>query len=146
LGIEGPADEIAGLGLLNISTTLESEKILRPISGHLIEGGAPFKGYEIHVGRTDGPDTDRPFLIHQDGTRQGAISANGRLSGVYVHGLFDEGTARSAILSALGTQSHGRDHQTQVDQALDDIAGSLHRYLNIPAISRLAGLNPEIFR
>jgi adenosylcobyric acid synthase len=146
MGIEGPAAEVAGLGLLNVSTRLETDKILRPISGHLVHGGASFNGYEIHVGRTDGPDLVRPFLIHHDGTAQGAISPNGRITGVYVHGLFHHGAARRAILSGLGAHSQGSDHQDQVDQALDEIATSLHRYLNMPAICRLAGLNPDVLK
>jgi adenosylcobyric acid synthase len=143
-GVEGPAGEVAGLGLLNVSTRLEQEKILRPVSGHIAHSAASFNGYEIHVGRTDGPDTACPFLIYQDGSPQGAISPNGRIIGVYVHGLFHDGAARQEILSGLGATSHRHDHHDQVDRALDQIAASLHQYLNMPAICRLAGLHPEL--
>ena len=53
-GIEGPAGSVAGLGLLDVETVLGGDKVLVDILGESADGTAPFKGYEMHVGRTSG--------------------------------------------------------------------------------------------
>lgn len=139
-GVEGPPGQAEGLGLLDIETVMSPAKTLRNVSGVLADGGAPFTGYEIHIGVTHGPDLARPLLRLDGGQAEGAVSADGRIAGAYVHGLFDRGPARSALLAGLGAISTGRDHAQFVDAALDEIAATLARSLDIPALSRIAGL------
>jgi adenosylcobyric acid synthase len=138
-GVEGPPGEAAGLGLLDVETTLAGRKILTATSGHLVADNAPFEGYEIHIGRTQGPDTARPFLHTQTGP-QGAVSADGRIAGCYVHGLFQQGTARAAILQSLGASSTSTNHGAIVETALDEIAAVLAERLDIPGLAAIAGL------
>ncbi|NNM57580.1 cobyric acid synthase [Acidocella sp.] len=138
-GLEGPPGEAEGLGLLDVETILTGAKILTATTGHLAVDHAPFEGYEIHIGRTAGPDTARPFL-HTSAGPQGAISANGRIAGCYIHGLFQQGTARAAILNTLGTASTAADHGTIVEAALDEIASLLAQHFNIPGLAGIAGL------
>jgi adenosylcobyric acid synthase len=139
LGLEGPPGEAEGLGLLDVETVLEPQKVLRAAAGRLA-GGGRFSGYEIHVGRTAGPETVRPFLVHDDGEGAGAVSRDGRVAGVYVHGLFDAGEARAALLAGLGAASDGLDQGARVDAALDELAQALDAAFDIPALSAIAGL------
>ena len=139
-GVEGPAGSAEGLGLLDVETVMSPDKTLRKVSGALADRGAAFEGYEIHVGVTRGPDLVRPLLHRADGRPDGAVSANGRIAGAYVHGLFDQGSARAALLAKLGAKSSGGDHDASVDAALDSIAAVLERALDISALSRIAGL------
>jgi adenosylcobyric acid synthase len=141
-GVEGPPGHAPGLGLLDIDTVLTGDKVLRPTSGRLASGGA-FEGYEIHVGRTDGPALQRPLLIREDGAGEGAISADGRVSGAYVHGLFGLASARAAFLTELGAASDGVDEATRVDAALDEIAERLEQQFDIPLLASIAGLEPR---
>jgi adenosylcobyric acid synthase len=143
-GIEGPPGEAEGLGLLDVETTLTGNKILTATSGHLSAEHAAFEGYEIHIGRTQGPDTARPFL-HTAAGPQGATSANGRIAGCYVHGLFQQGMARAAILKTLGAASTSADHGTIVDAALDDIAATLAKHFDIRGLAETAGLPASLF-
>jgi len=138
-GVEGPAGEAAGLGLLDVETVLSGDKVLRPARGRLAGGGA-FEGYEIHVGRTAGADTARPFLVRDDGSGEGAVSADGRIAGAYVHGLFNVGAARGALLAELGAVSDGVDQDARVDAALDAVAETLEDCLDIPRLAAIAGL------
>ena len=135
-GLEGPPGEASGLGLLAVDTVLTPEKVLRPVRGRF--GQAAFEGYEIHCGRTT--VSDRPMLTFDDGGVDGAMSADGRIAGCYVHGLFDRPQARSAILSGLGAASSGVDQRQAVDSALEDIAAALERAFDIAALGRIAGL------
>jgi adenosylcobyric acid synthase len=142
-GVEGPPGEAEGLGLLEAETVLTGDKVMRPVSGRLAGSGAAFHGYEIHVGRTTGAGTARPYLIFDDGARDGAVSADGRVAGAYVHGLFDAGAARAALLAGLGASCTGEDRAVAVDAALDEIAAALEVSLDIPALAALAGLEPR---
>ena len=136
-GVEGAPDTVEGLGLLDVETVMSGDKTLRPVTGRLA-GGAPFVGYEMHVGRTTGGD--RPMLTFADGVSDGAVSPDGRVRGAYVHGLFDQGQARAALLAELGAVSNGVDQDVRIDQALDEIAAVLEQAFDIPALAALAGL------
>ncbi|MDP3855608.1 cobyric acid synthase [Phenylobacterium sp.] len=139
LGVEGPPGEARGLALLDVATTLTGDKVLAPTAGSLTAGGR-FEGYEIHVGRTEGPDLARPMLVRDDGTTDGAISADGRVMGAYVHGLFGLGAARTALLAPLGAASDGVDEVARVDAALDEIALALEQAFDIARLAAMAGL------
>lgn len=136
-GVEGVPGAAEGLGLLGVETVMTGDKTLRPVTGRLA-GGARFAGYEMHVGRTT--VSTRPFLRFDDGTSDGAVSADGRVSGCYVHGLFDQGEARAALLAELGAASDRLDQAVRVDQALDEIAGVLETAFDTAALARIAGL------
>ncbi len=139
-GVEGPPGEAPGLGLLDMDTVLTGAKVLRRVAGRLAGEDARFEGYEIHVGRTTGPALGRPWLNFDDAANDGAQSADGRVAGGYVHGLFDHSQARSALMAQWGATSTGGDHRQRVDGALDDLAAALEAALDIRALARLAGL------
>ena len=139
-GIEGPAGSAEGLGLLDIDTVLSGDKVLAPCRGRTVLGDGAYQGFEMHMGRTTGEGLGRPLLRRDDGTGEGAVSADGRVAGCYVHRLFDAGAARAAVLAGLGAASEAVDHRVAVDTALDEIAAELEIHLDIPALARLAGL------
>jgi len=138
-GIEGPAETIPGLDLLDVDTTLTADKVLKPVSGILARDNAGFEGFEMHVGRTTGAALARPFLFI-DGAPDGARTIDGRVAGTYVHGLFARHSARAAILAHLGVPAAAGDHADHVNRLLDDVATSLETSLDIAAIVTLAGL------
>ena len=106
-GIEGPPGATPGLGLLDIETEISGGKMLAPVHGKSALNGAFFSGYEMHIGRTFGPDCARPLVHFTDGRSDGAVSANGKVSGCYVHGLFTEAAQRSALLARFGGKGSG---------------------------------------
>jgi len=138
-GIEGPPGEAPGLGLLDLDTVLEGDKVLQPVRGHGPRGGE-FRGYEMHIGRTIGPGLAHPFLSVDGEGPHGAIAANGRVAGAYIHGLFEAGGLRRELIEDLGAMSAGHDHAAITDAALDEIAEVLARTVDIAALRRIAGL------
>ncbi|HKX36978.1 MAG TPA: cobyric acid synthase, partial [Rhizorhapis sp.] len=78
-GLEGPAEEIEGLGLLDVETRLTRSKALRDVRGSA--WGKAFTGYEMHMGVTSGPDCDRPFALLEGARPDGATSADGTVMG-----------------------------------------------------------------
>lgn len=138
LGIEGAPSTVDGLGLLDVTTVLEGGKRLEDVAGRLLPEGAAMRGYEMHIGRTTGPDHDARPLIDLGGRHDGAVSPSGRIWGTYVHGLLADGAARAALLARLGGRSDGHDHDATVDAALDALADHLETYLDIDGLLELA--------
>ncbi|TBN39472.1 cobyric acid synthase [Paracoccus subflavus] len=134
-GSDGTAGEVAGLGLLDVDTVMAADKRLRRITGTAL--GQPVAGYEIHMGRTAGPDCARPFA-HVPAP-DGAVSDDGRIAGTYLHGLFAGDAFRAAWLGRLGAQSQP-GYDKGVEQSLDDLAQHLERHLDVPGLLAVAGL------
>ena len=136
-GTEGPAGEVAGLGLLDVSTVLSGEKILTAAHGVCLDNGVPFSGYEMHIGRTTGPGCAKPLLRFADGRVDGAISPDGRVAGAYVHGLFADDSQRAAWLASLGARSD-LAYESQVERTLDELAAHLAAHIDLDALLTLA--------
>lgn len=136
LGLEGPPGTASGLGLLAVDTVLGGDKRLAQVTGTAL--GAAFTGYEIHLGRTEGPDGARPLTQMADGRAEGAVSADGLVSGSYVHGLFGLAAQRAAWLARLGVSAQGPDHRAAIDAALDAIAATLERHVDLDALVALS--------
>jgi adenosylcobyric acid synthase len=132
-GMEGLPGEIEGLGLLDVATQLTGEKTLTQVEGACLANGAPFRGYEMHVGETRGPDCVRPLMRFADGQVDGAISADGRIAGAYVHGLFADDRQRAAWLALLGSTS-GIDYEATVERTLDKLADHCEAHLDCGAL------------
>ncbi len=135
LGSDGLAGEVAGLGLLDVETVMAPEKRLERVTGAAL--GQAVTGYEIHMGRTTGPDCARPFA-HLPGP-DGAVSRDGRIAGTYLHGLFADDGFRAAWLAQFGAPSRP-GYEAGVDQVLDDLAGHLESHLDVAGLLALAGL------
>ncbi|MDY0872429.1 cobyric acid synthase [Dongia rigui] len=135
-GIEGPKGGSDGLGLLDVVTTLTDAKALVEVKARAM--GHDVAGYEMHVGVTAGPDDARPFL--SIGNRpDGAISADGRVMGCYVHGLFAADAFRHAFLNGLRTRAEsGVAYELGVEQALDDLAAHLERHADLDRMLEMA--------
>ncbi len=135
-GIEGPAETVEGLGLLDVDTRLGGDKMLTEVTGTALD--APFHGYEMHLGRTTGADTARPVAQFDDGRPDGATSADGLVAGSYVHGLFGMAEQRRAWLRRIGADGSGPDHRAAIDAALDAIAAELEQHVDIDGLLALS--------
>lgn len=136
-GIEGAPGQDAGLGLLQIDTVMTGDKRLTETRATHAATGLPFDGYEIHIGRSDGPDLARPFA-HVDGRPEGATSADGRVTGSYLHGMFRDDAFRAAWLAGFGVSASGRYGAT-VETVLDALADHMEAHLDVPGLLALAG-------
>jgi adenosylcobyric acid synthase len=136
-GIEGPAGTAPGLGLLDVETTLSADKRLEPVEGITFDG-APFTGYEMHMGVTDGSDRVRPFARLADGVAEGATLADGRVVGTYIHGLFADDRQRSAWLQRLAGGTAGVAYEAVVDETLDRLAAHLEAHVDVDRLLKLS--------
>jgi adenosylcobyric acid synthase len=136
-GIEGPPSKVDGLGLLDVATTLSNEKRLEPAHG-MTSDGAPFAGYEMHMGVSTGPDCARPFAHLANGSPEGAVSADGRVSGTYVHGLFADDRQRAAWLARLSAGQTSVAYEALVEQTLDALAAHLAAHIDLDRLLTLS--------
>ena len=137
-GVEGGPESVRGLGLLDVQTVLTADKTLTEVSGTSVDGGAPFRGYEMHVGQTEGPDCDRPLLRFADGRTDGAISADGRVRATYVHGLFADDRQRAALLSWFGASAGGFCYKAEIERILDALADHLAGDIDLARLLSIA--------
>lgn len=131
-GLEGLPGSTPGLGLLDLETTLESDKQLRNVSGHLTLPGQPaMTGYEIHLGVTRGAGLARAAVQLDDGRSDGAISADDQIFATYCHGLFDHPEALSALLAWAGLQETRQvDFAARREADLERLADSVEAALD----------------
>ena len=135
-GFDGHPGTVSGLGLLDVSTTMVSQKQVTMRTATALPDGEPVIGYEIHMGRTVGPDCVRAWL-QIDGRPEGAVSANGRVRGSYLHGLFTSDAFRASYLARLGVTSESA-YEDGVEQVLDDLADHLEQHMDLELILSLA--------
>jgi adenosylcobyric acid synthase len=142
-GIEGPPGTAAGLGLLAIDTVLGAEKTLREVAATEIATGQIVRGYEMHVGATTGEGTVRPMLRSADDSgiarASGAISADGRVAGCYLHGLFAADPFRRAFIAGFGgTADADLAYEARVETTLDALAAHIERHLDVAGLLEIA--------
>jgi adenosylcobyric acid synthase len=133
-----------GLGFLPVVTTLTPEKITRRVHARWLPDGPDFEAYEIHVGVTAIDPPCRP-LLEVEGHPEGCVSADGRVWGTYLHGLFESGAGRRRVLDwargAAAGPSCGvsRDHRALREAAYDRLADTLAACLDEGVLHELAG-------
>ncbi|HEV3493428.1 MAG TPA: cobyric acid synthase [Reyranella sp.] len=135
-GIEGPPATVEGLGLLDIETVLEGDKVLVEITGETAAEGVPFKGYEMHIGRTTG--SPQPLLKLCNGEHGGAVSADGRIAGCYIHGLLTDDHQRRHWLQRMGAQASTFSYEPEIDTTLDLLADHVERHVDCDLLLELA--------
>jgi adenosylcobyric acid synthase len=136
-GIEGPAGEMPGLGLLDVTTVMTTQKSLTRVEAVHAASRESVNAYEIHIGRTDGPDRAHPFAL-VGGAPEGAVAGDGRVHGTYLHGLFTSDGFRRAFLHQLGIAASDRNYRGAVEQVLDELADHIERYLDVEGLLALA--------
>lgn len=137
-GIEGRLRDIKGLGLLETETVLGGSKTLVEVTGVDRSTGAPIHGYEMHIGKTSGLGLDSPMLDLPAGP-DGAVTADGRIQGCYVHGLFASDGFRRAFLQRLGaTRTANTSYDSVVDATLNKLGDHMEQHCDLDALLRIA--------
>ncbi|MDE0303642.1 MAG: cobyric acid synthase [Albidovulum sp.] len=140
-GIEGAPGTDSGLALLNAETVMAPEKKVGRVRAKWAETSAPIAAYEIHIGRTTGPDCNRPFAFVETpgGDRlDGAISVDGRVAGTYLHGLFESDKFRRQFLSKIGTKESNLDFSARIDSVLDALAAHVANHVDMEGLLKIS--------
>ncbi len=135
-GVDGRPGKVEGLGLLDVHTVMAADKRVTLTEAVTRDSGLPVSGYEIHMGRTEGPDCARAWLTIGE-RPEGAASADGRVKGSYLHGLFSSDRFRASVLESLGYYSQP-GYDDGVEATLDALADHLERYMDLDQLLTLA--------
>ena len=112
---------------------MTAQKRLKTVRATHVASGLPFDCYEIHIGQSHGPDRARPFA-YVDGAPEGAVSACGRVTGSYLHGMFRDDAFRAAWLADFGVASSGKSYGSEVEATLDALATHLEANLDVTGL------------
>ena len=105
----------AGLGLLDLTTTLVPRKTIR--QRETLWNGTLVRGYEIHHGQTQAGAGVLEHLPDGLGWQQDNVY------GVYLHGLFENGLYRQQFLTRLGWRGQATSEwSTIVDASIEQVA------------------------
>ena len=142
--VEGETSEAEGLGLIEVQTQISTHKVLRECEGVDTATGAPIRGYQMHMGITEGAATAQPMLI-LDGQSHGVRSSTGRIEGCYVHGLFVSDAFRDAWLTSIRQRSVTRiTYAQRIEATLDQLADHMQNYVDLKQLATIAGLDQAI--
>ena len=136
--------KVNGMGLLPMDTVFRGDKVQRQTEGVLPQVGGPlsglsglcYKGYEIHMGRSEEPIAP--------------ISVGENVYGSYIHGIFDEGGIAQAVVADLcrrkglspeAAESFDLDayKQRQYDILADAVRGGLNMDFVYKVLDRQVG-------
>ena len=159
--IESSITEAQGLNLIAAETEILLEKETHQALAYLNEAGlvvAPecngvMTGYEIHMGRTTLGANIKPFArIFRRGdssvsVEDGGVSANGRVFGTYLHGIFENARFREIYLNRIRLEKgmplrRGTQKQPEHDP-FDQLAEQLEKHLDLPQLLSICGLGSD---
>ena len=143
LKIESDGGEIEALGIMEMTTTLAAEKTLTRQTALHLPSHLKVHGYEIHHGQTT--SALGPALQLAEGGEDGAVSADGRVWGSYLHGIFDDDNYRRCFIDMLRSSRNLQPLGSVVapydlEPAFDRLADIVRESIDLDKIYRLLGL------
>jgi adenosylcobyric acid synthase len=153
-GIESTAPITVGLSLLPVTSRFLPIKSTHQIRARVAQSrgilaqaeGAEISGYEIHMGQTEGANIAYAFELIERSSQpsaasDGFLSADGRVLGTYIHGLFHNDRLRRAILGELaarkGRTFASRPVNFSVDEQYNRLAAHVRNNMNMDLIRGL---------
>lgn len=134
--------QIIGLGLLDMETVFQGDKVQRQTEGVFGEvpgvlsdlTGMGYRGYEIHMGRSGIPEP---------------IRVSGNVYGSYIHGIFDGDGIADAIVKSLcrkkgldDSRIHSFDLNAYKQQQYDILAAAVRQGMDMELVYKV--LNREV--
>lgn len=157
---ESSIEEIDGMGLLDVETIFEEEKVMTRVNATAINKNSDFLikefdgdvyGYEIHMGKCAyGNEAEPMFNIfnengHSANYLDGAINKEGNVMGTYLHGVFDAVTFREFICNKLrnkkGLESKKAfEYESLRERELDKLADVVRKSLDMDKVYEIMGI------
>jgi adenosylcobyric acid synthase len=131
--LESEIENIEGLGILPVKTTITGKKTTRQITFRFKNGDSMSKGYEIHMGETIAQNHS-PLNTFSDGFPEGYM-LNDRCWGTYIHGIFDNPSIIADLLEPFSSSTSDiKDFEAYKNEQFDKLAGFLRKYTDVDAI------------
>jgi len=142
-GLESAGLTRAGLGLLDLQTSLARDKTLTRQTFTHIDSGLPVHGYEIHHGVSEGAAD--PLLRQSNKSVTGAVSKDSLRWGTYLHGIFDADLFRRWFVNRLRQRRglaplQGVQAPYDLEPAFERLAEAVRSHLDMKRIYQLLSL------
>jgi adenosylcobyric acid synthase len=106
--VETELGTVSGMGLLNLDTVFEKEKVTTRVEAEMVQDKAlSVYGYEIHMGISSYGEGTVPLfrIVNSNGSKSnsldGAVNETGNIMGTYIHGVFDGVSFRQITLNKI---------------------------------------------
>lgn len=133
-----------GLGLLPVITTFAREKATYQVRARILNfaslAGEMIEGYEIHAGETQSRNQWLEIVSRNGEQAQvpdGGVSADGRVWGCYLHGLFHNDSFRHAWLKSLGWQGAESSQSARFHESLEKLADAVEEALDMRLLEKI---------
>ena len=136
-GIEGPAGSVEGLGLLEVDTVLDGDKVLVEITGETVARRRAVQGLRDAYR----PDHRQPLVrccASPTASTTARSTTAARVAGCYIHGLLADDRQRQHWLQRIGVKGSALDYEADVDATLDRLADHIEKYLDCDRLLALA--------
>lgn len=148
-GVETDNKETLGIGLLDVETVFEKEKVTTRVKANSKD--AEVYGYEIHMGICSYGDDAKPlFTIYDENgkaveRKDGAINEKENVMGTYIHGVFDGIEFRENIINRLRKEKglelkKSKNYENLREKNLDLLADLVRKNMDIDYIYKVMGI------
>ncbi len=153
--VETSLKSVEGMGLLNIKTVFEKEKVTTRIKAKIENKALNIYGYEIHMGNCTYEQGSKPLITIKEKNGQkvnyydGAINETKNVMGSYIHGIFDGIDFRQHIVNTL-RKSKGIEKKASIkyenvrEKELDKLADIVRNSLDINKIYEIMGIKKYV--
>ncbi|MEO1012818.1 MAG: cobyric acid synthase [Bacteroidota bacterium] len=129
--VESDRDKVMGMGLFDITTTLNKQKTITQQRFTYKNYDMTCKGYEIHMGETKVPDGKHLNVI--DGSPEGYFDGD-RSWGTYLHGILDNQVVVNELLYLKNKRAQAKDYLQFKEAQYDKLAEWIDQHLDMDAI------------
>ncbi len=137
-GLEGTAERIETLKLLDMETVLTDKKQLSQSTVKETLFNNEVKGYEIHLGQSQSA-TEEIFLKDDEGNAIGYMNRTKNIYGGYLHGLFHNDVFRRNFLTWLGSDEVSiTNHAKLTEDTLDKLADHIRAHCDLEKLLEIA--------
>ncbi len=143
--VESESEVEEGLGLLPVETVFAEAKETAQVRAVHLNTGVEVRGYEIHMGRTEGAEGPVFRILERHGSPadepDGSSARGGRVWGTYIHGVFDSGPFRRGFLDRLrarrGWEPLRKAFDVDLSESLDRLADRVRASLDMDLLRRI---------
>lgn len=158
-GVETKLKSVEGIGILDVSTVFEKEKVTTRVNGIVcgLSEKINIYGYEIHMGICNYGENAKPLIEITDKNGQevslkdGAVNSSGNVMGTYIHGIFDGAELRQYIVNLLRDRKGLKKREARVyenlrDVEIDKLAHIVRSNLDMEKIYELLNIESKVMR
>ena len=143
--IESDIERMPGLGLLPVTTSIETEKQTRQVKFTFQNEKKECQGYEIHMGKTTPirQEADSPVNKLSDGQTDGFYVSE-KCFGTYIHGILDNQTVIDFLLKPYSDKLSNQtfDYKTFKEEQYNKLADHVRKNVNMDLIYTLMKKKP----